>query len=185
MFAGEWGSRGIMGGIRLTALLALLAASGALASEPALSAFTNLPADPAPPELVRGMHYWMSNEDHLDLFHPAVKDKGGLYIGVGTDQNYLLGAWARPEGLVLMDFDQSIVDLHRVYRVIFLAAETPEELLRLWRLESRPEMDGRGAAAARSSARRPMPTWAARSRWAPGPPTRTGCMTWRATPGSG
>ncbi|HLL06597.1 MAG TPA: hypothetical protein VK539_38855 [Myxococcaceae bacterium] len=129
-----------MGGMRLTALLALLAASGALASEPALSAFANLPADPAPPELVRGMHYWMSNEDHLDLFHPAVKDKGGLYIGVGTDQNYLLGAWARAEALVLMDFDQSIVDLHRVYRVIFLAAETPEEFLRLWQLESRPEV---------------------------------------------
>jgi hypothetical protein len=126
--------------MRLTALLALLAASAALASEPALSAFASLPADPAPPELVRGMHYWMSNEDHLDLFYPSVKDKGGLYVGVGTDQNYLLGAWARAEALVLMDFDQSIVDLHRVYRVIFLAAETPEEFLRLWQLKSRPEV---------------------------------------------
>ncbi len=129
-----------MGGMRLTALLALLAASGALASEPAASAFASLPADPAPPELVRGMHYWISNEDHLHLFHPEVKDKGGLYIGVGTDQNYLLGAWARAEALVLMDFDQSIVDLHRVYRVIFLTAETPEEFLRLWQLKSRPEV---------------------------------------------
>ncbi|HEX8698624.1 MAG TPA: hypothetical protein VF815_07300 [Myxococcaceae bacterium] len=126
--------------MRFTALLALLAASGALASEPARSAFASLPADPSPPELVRGMHYWMSNEDHLHLFHPEVKDKGGLYIGVGTDQNYLLGAWARAEALVLMDFDQSIVDLHRVYRVIFLAAETPEEFLRLWQLKSRPEV---------------------------------------------
>jgi hypothetical protein len=129
-----------MGGMRLTALLALLAASGALASEPAPSAFASLPADPVPPELVRGMHYWMSNEDHLHLFHPEVKEKGGLYIGVGTDQNYLLGAWARAEALVLLDFDQSIVDLHRVYRVIFLAAETPEEFLRLWQLKSRPEV---------------------------------------------
>ena len=58
--------------------------------------------------LVRGhVRGRVGNEDHLDLFRPAVKDKGGLYIGVGTDQNYLLGAWARAEALVLMDFDIS------------------------------------------------------------------------------
>ena len=36
--------------------------------------------------------------------------------------------------------DQAIVDLHRVYRVIFLAAETPEDFLRLWQWKSRPEV---------------------------------------------
>jgi hypothetical protein len=126
--------------MRVFALLAILLSCVASASEPALSAFANLPADPAPPELVRGNHYWISNEDHLELFYDAVKDKGGLYMGVGSDQNYLLGAWARAELLVLMDFDQSIVDLHRVYRVLFLKAETPGEFLRLWSQESRPEV---------------------------------------------
>jgi len=126
--------------MRVLALAVLLATSVAAASEPALTAFAQLPADPAPPELIRDSHYWISNEDHLGLFHEAVKDKGGLYIGVGSDQNYLLGAWARAELLVLMDFDQSIVDLHRVYRVIFLAAETPEDFLRLWRRERRAEL---------------------------------------------
>jgi hypothetical protein len=136
--------------MRVAALVALLISSVASASEPApstalagdpsLSAFASLPADPAPPELVRGLHYWISNENNLDLFHEAVKDKGGIYVGVGSDQNYLLGAWARAELLVLLDFDQAIVDLHRVYRVIFLAAETPEEFLRLWKLKSRPEV---------------------------------------------
>lgn len=134
--------RGIMPAMRALALLAVLASCVASASEPALSAFANLPADPAPPELVRGLHYWISNEDQLELFHDAVKDKGGLYIGVGSDQNYLLGAWARAEVLVLMDFDQSIVDLHRVYRVLLLKAETPGEFLRLWRQESKPEVRG-------------------------------------------
>lgn len=126
--------------MRVLVLVALLATSVAAASEPALTAFARLPADPAPVELIRDSHYWISNEDHLELFHEAVKDKGGLYIGVGSDQNYLLGAWARAEMLVLMDFDQSIVDLHRIYRVIFLAAETPEDFLRLWRKESRAEV---------------------------------------------
>ncbi|QRN94708.1 hypothetical protein JRI60_37165 [Archangium violaceum] len=126
--------------MRVFALLVALAGALASASEPDLSAFASLPADPAPPELVRGLHYWISNENDLHLFHDAVKDKGGVYIGVGSDQNYLLGAWARAETLVLLDFDQSIVDLHRVYRVLFLAAETPEEFLRLWQPKSREEV---------------------------------------------
>jgi hypothetical protein len=126
--------------MRVLVLAALLATSVAAASEPALTAFTQLPADPAPPELVRDTHYWISNEDHLELFHDEVKDKGGLYLGVGSDQNYLMAAWARAEVLVLMDFDQSIVDLHRVYRLLFRAAETPGDFLRLWRPESRAEV---------------------------------------------
>jgi len=126
--------------MRVLALLVVLASSLCFASEPTLAAFANLPADPAPEELVRGNHYWISNENELHLFHDAVKDKGGVYVGVGSDQNYLLGAWARAEVLVLMDFDQSIVDLHRVYRVIFRAAETPADFLRLWRNESRAEV---------------------------------------------
>ncbi|MDY7225917.1 hypothetical protein [Hyalangium rubrum] len=127
-------------GMRHFALVVLLAASVASASTPVLSGFESLPSDPAPPELVRGLHYWISNENNLDLFHDAVKDKGGVYVGVGSDQNYLLGGWARSEVLVLLDFDQAIVDLHRVYRVIFLAAETPEDFLRLWQRKSRAEV---------------------------------------------
>ncbi|HYO66816.1 MAG TPA: hypothetical protein VEU33_12090 [Archangium sp.] len=128
--------------MRVLALVVLLACSVTSASEPEpeLTGSIRLPSDPAPAELIRDSHYWISNEDHLGLFHDAVKDKRGVYLGVGSDQNYLLAAWARSEVLVLMDFDQSIVDLHRVYRLIFLAAETPGEFLRLWRRESRAEV---------------------------------------------
>ena len=73
--------------MRLFALLVALASSVAAASGPDLAAFASLPADPAPPELVRGLHYWISNENDLALFHDAVKDKGGVYVGVGSDQN--------------------------------------------------------------------------------------------------
>src|SRR5688572_7729385 len=57
--------------MRLLALLVALASSVAAASGPDLSAFASLPADPAPPELVRGLHYWISNENDLALFHDA------------------------------------------------------------------------------------------------------------------
>ena len=129
-----------MPAMRVFTLLAVLATTVASATEPDLSAFAHLPADPPPDEIVRGIHYWISNENQLDLFHDAVKDKGGIYLGVGTDQNYLLAAWARAEVLVLLDFDQSVVDLHRVYRVMFRAAQGPEDFLRLWRLQSRREV---------------------------------------------
>lgn len=127
--------------MRLVPLLLVLSSSLALAGAPPVpSAFADLPADPAPAQIVRGLHYWVSNEDQLELFHPAVKDKQGLYVGVGTDQNYLLAAWARSDTLVLLDFDQSVVDLHRVYRVLFLAAATPGDFLRLWGPGARAEV---------------------------------------------
>jgi hypothetical protein len=99
---------------------------------PDLSAFATLERDPPPAEITRGAHYWIGNEDRLDLFHAAVKDKGGVHMGVGAEQNWLLCGWSRCEVAVLMDFDQSIVDLQRVYFAAFAAAETKEAFLALW-----------------------------------------------------
>jgi hypothetical protein len=121
-----------MGVMRIAPLLVALLLPAVSASGAGLELLSQLPADPPPPELVRGSHYYVSNETRLDLFHAAVRDKGGVYVGVGSDQNYLLAGWARAEALVLVDFDQAVVSLHRVYRVLFRAAETPEDFLRLW-----------------------------------------------------
>lgn len=129
-----------MGAMRMASLLVALLLPAVSASGAGLELLARLPADPPPPELVRGMHYYVSNETRLDLFHAAVKEKAGVYVGVGSDQNYLLAAWARSEVLVLVDFDQAVVDLHRVYRVLFRAAETPEDFLRLWRPRSHREV---------------------------------------------
>ena len=49
--------------------------------------------DPPPPHLVRGTHYVISNEDRHDLWLKTVQGKGGAYLGVGTDQNYVLAGW--------------------------------------------------------------------------------------------
>ncbi len=95
-------------------------------------ALAGIATDPRPPSLVRDTHYIVSNEDNHYVFRSDLQNRGGIFIGVGTDQNYVMAGWARPEILVLMDFDQVIVDLHRVYRVLFLNAPTPQDFLDLW-----------------------------------------------------
>ncbi len=92
-----------------------------------LSAFSALPADPRPSAIVRGVHYWISNEDRLDVFSPSLlglRGTGGVFVGVGAEQNWILAGWSRPDVLVLMDFDQGIVDLQHVYVVALSQAPT-------------------------------------------------------------
>jgi hypothetical protein len=110
--------------------------------------------DPAPPALVRDQHYVISNESRHDLFRDSALGRGGVYIGVGSDQNYLLAGWARPELLVLFDFDQVVVNVHRVYRAFFLNAATPEEFLELWNVKNEARAEALLAAEYTEPARR-------------------------------
>ena len=91
-----------------------------------------IPSDPAPKHLVRGNHYFVSNEDRPHLFHNVVADRGGTLVGVGTDQLYVYAAWARSDLLVAMDFDAAVVVLHRVYMLLFTKASTPMDFMQLW-----------------------------------------------------
>ena len=105
-------------------------------AEPATSSIATrlgkVRSDPAPRHLVRDTHYWISNEQSHFLWHESVSGVGGAFVGVATDQNYLLAAWANSELLVLMDFDAGVVDLHHAYGVFFRASETTTEFLRWW-----------------------------------------------------
>jgi hypothetical protein len=103
-----------------------------ISQSPDLSGFATLPADKAPPALTRDSHYWVGNEHRLDLFVDDLKGKGGVHVGVGAEQNWLLCGWSRCEVIVLMDFDESITDLHRVYVAAFAAAATKEAFVALW-----------------------------------------------------
>lgn len=130
-----------------------------------------LTGDPPPPQTTNGKHYLTSNERRLDLFADDVRDLGGVTIGVGTDQNYVLAGWSRPEVLVLLDFDQRVVDLHAVYGAMFVHAATPAEFLALWAEDAAPTVEGllaariadperRAAArAAYAEAREPVRRW--------------------------
>ena len=88
--------------------------------------------DPRPKEIIKGTHYVTSNEPRQHLFRDAIKDSGGLYVGVGAEQNYLFIGWAKPEVAVLVDFDDVISRLHHVYASIFRRVETPQEMLACW-----------------------------------------------------
>jgi hypothetical protein len=99
------------------------------------AAFGAVEPDPPPQKLTRNSHYWISDERRHDLFRGAIKNKGGVFVGLGTDQNYLMAGWARPEILVPLDFDQMVVSLHYAFRVTFLNADSPKEFIQLWSKE--------------------------------------------------
>jgi hypothetical protein len=94
--------------------------------------FETLPSDIRPAKTTRSNHYVVSNEKRHYLFKNAVENVGGVFVGVGSDQVYLMAAWAKPKILVPMDFDQFIVDLHGIYRLVFLESKTPDAFLELW-----------------------------------------------------
>lgn len=60
-------------------------------------------------------HYPASNENRIDLFYEHIKNLGGGYVGVGTDQNFTFIAWARSEYAYLMDFDPVVVCINRIH----------------------------------------------------------------------
>ncbi|MBK8237024.1 MAG: hypothetical protein IPK74_15860 [Deltaproteobacteria bacterium] len=101
------------------------------------------PADDVPAELggvtqdAKGRHYLTSNEHALHAFEPTVRGRGGGYLGVGSDQAYLLMGWARSSFGWLVDYDPEVVQLHGIYRALLLEAEDPEAFLALWSREGR------------------------------------------------
>jgi hypothetical protein len=96
--------------------------------------------DPRPAKLSRGLHFIVSDEKRHDRFREVLNGVGGVFIGVGTDQNYTMAGWAKPELLVLLDFDQVVVDLHGIYRLVFLQAKTPQEFRRWWSFPERTKL---------------------------------------------
>ncbi len=111
-------------------------------SAAAARAFDEIPSDPAPATLIRRSHYWAGNERSLYLCHQAVARRRGAYLGVGSDQNYLLAGWARSEFATVVDFDQGVVDLHRCYHSLFRHAATAAEFVACWSDEARERTSG-------------------------------------------
>lgn len=70
---------------------------------------------------LKAEHYPASNERRIDLFWDAIDSLGGVYLGVGTDQNFSLAARARSEYIILMDFDPGIVSVNKLH-IQFLRA---------------------------------------------------------------
>lgn len=101
-----------------------------------------VPFDPPPKQLAADAHFVVSDEGAHWLFRDVVSNLGGAMIGVGTDPNYLIAGWARPELLILVDFDQVVVDVHAVYREVFLHCEDPQDFLKAWSSKRMAEVEG-------------------------------------------
>ncbi|MDP6947138.1 MAG: hypothetical protein QF464_23515, partial [Myxococcota bacterium] len=106
-----------------------------------MDALEAIRADPAPKSIIRGTHYFISNESKHELWRESLNDLGGILIGVGAEQNYLLAGWARPDVLILMDFDIYIARLHQAYRVAFAEAATPDAMIALWQEKGRERLN--------------------------------------------
>ena len=75
------------------------------------------------------IHYVKSNEIRHDVWFPYLKDLGGAYVGVASDQNYTLIAAARADLVFLMDIDRRVVDLHQIYGILLGVSEDAETLV--------------------------------------------------------
>lgn len=84
-------------------------------------------------------HYVAGNEKALYAFEPHVRDLGGVYVGVGSDQGYVFVGWMKPELAVFVDYDREVVEVHALHQALIRAARDPEHLVFLWSSEGREE----------------------------------------------
>jgi hypothetical protein len=127
----------------LTALLGLAVMAPALSQGQQAAGASAAPGRPALDESARrvaedipdegtpdpGEHYPISNEWRHDLWFPHVRDLGGAFVGVGSDQCYTLAAVQDAELMWLVDFDPLVPRVHRMYSVLVPASDTPEALV--------------------------------------------------------
>lgn len=78
-----------------------------------------------------------SNEKRINLFHESIRDLGGTYLGVGTDQNFSLAAWANSEYVFLMDFDRLVVYINRIHIFFFSISPRFADYEELWSVKNR------------------------------------------------
>jgi hypothetical protein len=82
----------------------------------------------------------VSNEDLPQLWQPVLAGLGGVHVGVGAEQNLLMAGWSRPEVLVLLDFDDWVVELNFVHGLLMRDAETPQAFIDAWRPGNSPSV---------------------------------------------
>ncbi len=119
-----------------------------------VAALAAIRPDPPPKALTLNEHFIVSDEKGHFVFREVVANLGGVFVGVGTNQNYLMAGWARPEVLVLMDFDQYVVDVHAAYIQAFLDNEAPAGFLAAWSAAGEAAMVAKLTAQGPDGARR-------------------------------
>ncbi len=75
-------------------------------------------------------HYLVANESRHDLFYPYIRGRGGIYVGVGSMQNYSMLASSGAEQAFLIDIDAQVVALHRLLSILIARSSSPARLRR-------------------------------------------------------
>ncbi len=73
--------------------------------------------------------YVRGNEPRGHLFRPYIRNLGGGYVGVASDQNYTYVGAARSEWAWFMDYDPNVVRVHLVNQALIKASPTPAEFV--------------------------------------------------------
>lgn len=136
---------------RIVVAIGVLLPSGVAMADPPLppldrevvEALQRVSFDPLPAQLSADAHFVVSDEKAHWVFEPVIRGLGGALMGVGTDPNYLFAGWARSELLILLDFDQVVVDVHGLYRLAFLHSPDAASFLAAWSPGNAPAMEDR------------------------------------------
>ncbi len=73
--------------------------------------------------------YVTSNEPSQQLWMPFIKNLGGGYTGIGSDQAYNFISAARSRWAWLFDYDPLVVRTHYIIRAVVLAEDTPAKFV--------------------------------------------------------
>ena len=77
----------------------------------------------------------VSNEDRLDLLIPHVQNIGGVYLGVGSEQNLTIASWAKSDFIYLMDFTEIVVNANKITVLFLKNSKQKEDFLYFWSKE--------------------------------------------------
>jgi len=83
--------------------------------------------------------YVKSNEGRSWVMSPYIQNRGGAYVGVGSDQNYTFASLARAQFVWLFDYDPDVVGLHMVNRALILASDSPKAFVARYATAGRTE----------------------------------------------
>ncbi len=87
-------------------------------------------------EDLEGRHYLTCDEVNLHIWYEHVRDIGGAYAGVGSDQAYTFIGWMKPQIAWLTDYDPWVRTTHKIYRVAFENGSNIEEFRAFWSEEN-------------------------------------------------
>ncbi|MCB1317276.1 MAG: hypothetical protein KDK27_15035, partial [Leptospiraceae bacterium] len=80
----------------------------------------------------RGPHFPVSNEARIDSFADRINHIGGVYVGVGTDQNLQLIGYARSSRVWLVDIDPVALHVNRMHLAFIAESADAGQFIELW-----------------------------------------------------